>query len=462
MKLPSRSQPVLSEEEVFLKLRSIGQGNLLDHWNRLAAKQKESLARQIANLDISLFRRQQEAILQNQKAPLYTFQPFQAYSLAKDAEDHTLGMQLVEEGKTALLVLAGGQGSRLRCKGPKGCCEVTQIKHKSLYQLLAEKIKAASKRAKRHLEVAVMTSPLNHVETQTFFAQHAFFGLNPSHVTFFYQQMWPMLNFQGDLFLEESDRIARGPNGNGGVFRRLIEWGIWEKWEKMGIEMVNVIPIDNPLAPPFDCELFGFHFRNKNDVTVKSSMRRDTQENVGVLALIDGKAAVIEYSELSGADKEAQDQEGKLKFGIANLGIYCFSLPFIQRAGQQQLPLHLAKKAVRMMDPEEKPSLSEVPNAWKFEEFIFDVLPFADHVQALLFPRESCFAPLKNLKGDDSIETVHAALLAFDRQVFAKITGKAPPPEAVFELAPQFYYPTAELLEKWRGQSLPDKDYIHE
>jgi UDP-N-acetylglucosamine/UDP-N-acetylgalactosamine diphosphorylase len=127
-----------------------------------------------------------------------------------------------------------------------------------------------------------------------------------------------------------------------------------------------------------------------------------------------------------------------------------------------EFPTHFTKKSVKEMNREGKSVVAQRANAWKFEEFIFDALPFATTAQALLFPRESCFAPLKNLTGEDSIQTVQEALLALDRVIFEQVSGNRPPLHALFELAPQFYYPTAALLEKWKGKPFPNEGYIHE
>ncbi len=98
--------------------------------------------------------------------------------------------------------------------------------------------------------------------------------------------------------------------------------------------------------------------------------------------------------------------------------------------------------------------------AWKFEKFIFDLLPYAKDVKALLFPRTVCFAPLKNAQGADSISDVQISLQHFDRETITNITGIAPAIDKVFELDPQFYYPTDALLRKWKGRKLPDEFYI--
>lgn len=310
--------------------------------------------------------------------------------------------------------------------------------------------------------MAVMTSPLNHETTQRFFTKNAFFGLDTSQVTFFSQGVWPLLDFSGNLFFERAGQIAQGPNGNGEVFHLLMESGIGEKWKQKGIEVVNVIPVDNPLAAPFDFELLGFHTRERSDITIKAARRHKPEEKVGVLAKVGSKTAVIEYFELNDVDRVAQDSRGELKYRIANLGLYCFSMSFIERLKDQELPFHYAQKCVKEMDDQGKIHLPDKPNAWKFERFIFDAFPMAEKILALLFSRESCFAPLKNSKGGDSIESVHKALLAFDSQVFEEVSGNRPPSGVVFELAAQFYYPTAELLKKWKGKPFPNKDYIHD
>jgi UDP-N-acetylglucosamine/UDP-N-acetylgalactosamine diphosphorylase len=454
MKTPSSSR-ILNEIEAREKLNAVGESALMRHWDTLDRAQKENLLRQITQIDVVFLHRQQEELLQPRQQVI-SFEPFTSIFPSGNPEDAKRGEEAIKEGKCACVVLAGGQGSRLRCEGPKGCCPITVVKNKTLFQLFAEKISAASKQAGRPLQVAIMTSPLNHVETEFYFVRNNFFGLDPHQVTFFYQRMWPFLDFDGHLFLEAPDQIARGPNGNGGVFHRLVEIGLWKKWQEMGVEMVHVLPIDNPLALPYDHELSGFQQRTGCDAVVKVALRSDPEEKVGALVKVDGRPRILEYFELTGSQKK------EIADSPANLGLYSFSMPFIERMSAVYLPLHRAKKAVKRWTEPDEGKTPEEPNAWKFEEFIFDVLPLAEKCEALLYPRETAFAPLKNLKGEDSIETVKRTLLNSDRKRYASVTGIEPPESAIFELSPSFYYPTGSLLERWRGKPLPGQDYIED
>jgi UDP-N-acetylglucosamine pyrophosphorylase len=96
---------------------------------------------------------------------------------------------------------------------------------------------------------------------------------------------------------------------------------------------------------------------------------------------------------------------------------------------------------------------------YKSEYFIFDALPRATAVEVVAADRRECFAPLKNKNGADSPLTVSRAILERDRRRLATITGTLSPDGTVFELAPDFYYPTPALLSKWKN-ILPVEDYI--
>lgn len=439
-------------------LQAIGNPTLSLHWKQLHANQKEHLFKQLEKVDIPTLRLQQKLI----HAPLtknLRITPFSHFAKAGNQNDQRLGLKAISEGLVGGLIVAGGQGSRLRVEGPKGLCPVTKIKRKSLFQLLAEKTLAASKQAKRPLSLAIMTSPLNHEATCTFFKQHDFFGLASTQLNFFAQETLPLLDSNGNIFLETQDSLAIGPDGNGGVLHQFVRSEIWDRWHSAGIRFVNLTLIDNPLADPFDAELIGYQQRNKSDVVIKCTSRKDPEENVGVIVQENGKAAIIEYSEFTPEERHARNPDGTLLHQLANLSLFSFDMNFIKQIEKKQLPLHKAFKSVKFLNNQGKTILADKPMAWKFEKFIFDTLPFASKVDALLYPRETCFAPLKNFTGNDSFETVSLAIEKRDQQIIHNITGNDCTLTPL-EIAQDFYYPTEELLKKWKGKTIDQCGFL--
>lgn len=312
------------------------------------------------------------------------FIPKQASVFSGSEERMQLGRELVQAGKVGCLLLAGGQGTRLRFDGPKGLFPIGP-NGETLFQIFQKKREAAGD----ELPFAILVSPENEAVTREAVPE----------VDICVQGTLPLLNELGEEFLTRPGEPAVGPNGNGLALRHFVESGIWEQWRERGVEYLNIALVDNPLGDPYDAELAAFC--EGLDIVVKATKRRHAQERVGVIVADGEKLRVIEYSEL----EEPGDYE------LANLSLFCMTMEFAKWAAEAELPLHRAHKGVPMWDGE-KTVWPETPNAWKSEYFIFDILPLAEKADVICYPREECFAPLKNAEGEDSSETVRAALAA--------------------------------------------------
>lgn len=454
--------PTSIYETDFEKLRKIGQSHLLENQIELDSSQKQKLFHQIQSLNTDFFFHLKKILLESKTPKI--FEPLCDFSFDDADPVHRLtGTRLLEGKKVACVVLAGGQGSRLKYNAPKGFFPVSPVKKKTLFQLIAEKTKSASKLVQQDLPLAFMISPLNADKTLSYFKSNKYFGLNPAQVDFFQQPLWPLFDPNGNLFLEECDKIAFGPNGNGCLARSLFQSPIWEKWNAMGIEMVSIIPIDNPLALPFDVGLFGFHKTHNNDVTIKASLRESPDENVGILARESstGKTIVVEYSEISDEQRFSVNQDGTLTYPLANIGLYCLSMDFIKKVHNVTLPIYKNKKMAKTWNPSLKKGRYLHADAWKFEEFIFDLFAFAKSCGTLVYPRDECFAPLKNSKGSNSLMTVHEALSQRERRIFKNLTGVELAPNANVELDSDFYYPSQNNSSRqWQKKTFFEGSFI--
>lgn len=188
-----------------------GQGHLLHFWDRLSPVEQNSLRDQIASLD---FKRINQIYVRSVKyeQTLSEAQPGKSASNPinpipdadfdsiigqpdKEAKWRALGMEAIVKGKVAVLLMAGGQGTRLGSSAPKGCYDIGLPSHKSLFALQAERIVRLQQLAASYSSATgqpivtwyIMTSGPTRTDTEAFFQQHAFFGLKQENIVFFEQ-----------------------------------------------------------------------------------------------------------------------------------------------------------------------------------------------------------------------------------------------------------------------------------
>ena len=64
----------------------------------------------------------------------------------EDKEKYTkLGIEIIKNGKHAVVTMAGGQGTRLGHNGPKGTYDLGLPTHKSLFEILCDNLKETKK-----------------------------------------------------------------------------------------------------------------------------------------------------------------------------------------------------------------------------------------------------------------------------------------------------------------------------
>jgi UDP-N-acetylglucosamine/UDP-N-acetylgalactosamine diphosphorylase len=85
-----------------------------------------------------------------------------------------------------------------------------------------------------------MTSEHTREPTVQFLSDHGYFGLQSSQIFVFEQAMLPCFSFDGKILLETPSRLARAPDGNGGLFRALRDNKALEDMTKRGLEVSHV------------------------------------------------------------------------------------------------------------------------------------------------------------------------------------------------------------------------------
>ena len=397
-------------KEALEKLKLYEQEHVLDRYEFLEEEKKKKIIQQIKNIDFEqikeLFEDRNKKV-EEKGCTITNIDYVDKSKLTKTEYEkyYNIGKKIIEEGKYAVVTMAGGQGTRLGYVAPKGTFKIGGGIEKSLFEALSDTIKEAREKYNTTIPWYIMTSRENNNATEKFFTKYDFFGLPYEDVKFFKQSELPMIDTKGKLMLDETGIIKLAANGHGGVFDALDRNGYLEDMHKRGIEWIFISGVDNVLAGLVDPIAVGVSIENNTLATGKSVVKRSPNEKVGVFCKKNNRPYVIEYTEITDEMANAKDANGELLYGESHILTNLFNIKALDMISKNKLPYHSAFKKAKYMDKNGEIIKPETPNAYKFESFIFDAFEILDDMSILRLKREDEFAPLKNAEGEDSPDT---------------------------------------------------------
>ncbi len=415
-----------SSRELRDRFADNAQAHVFQFWDRLDEAERDRLAGQAGEIDLGrLARIRLEALSLACPRPRL-LEPLPVERLPERGGDagersraRECGETLLAEGRAGVLLVAGGQGSRLGFPGPKGAFPIGPVSTRSLLELLLQKIRGVVRRFDRPLPGYLMTSPSTHAAIRELLEKHDHFGLPVEDLFLFSQQEIPAVDFEGSLILERPDRIAESPDGHGASIPALESSGALRQMEERGVSTLFYCHVDNPLVRIADPVLLGYRALAGADVVCKAVRKRDPQEGLGTLGRVDGRAAVVEYTEIQEPHRSMRDADGDLVYWAGSIGVHAFDVAFLRRAAGESetlLPYHASPKKISTVDSSGERVVPSTPNGYKLERFVFDAFSEARSMLAIEARREDEYSPIKNASGAASRESGRRDLVACYRR----------------------------------------------
>ncbi|XP_043198733.1 UDP-N-acetylhexosamine pyrophosphorylase-like isoform X3 [Amphibalanus amphitrite] len=434
-------------ERLRADLKEAGQEHLLQFWPSLEPEQRQALYEDITSMDLqevnAFYRRTLDEAEDQEKlddrlkpVPAEVFGSVVRSSAEQLEAYRRTGLEAVSRGEVGVLLLAGGQGTRLGVSYPKGMYNVGLPSSKTLYQLQSEGVRRLQQlagevtgRAGGTVTWYVMTSESTKEPTVRFFEQHEYFGLSADDLVFFEQGTLPCFGFDGKIILESPSRVARAPDGNGGLYRALERENMLRDMERRGVKYLHVYCVDNILVKMADPVFMGYCISRGADCGAKVVEKAFPTEAVGVVCQVDDHYQVVEYSEITLKTAQKRSADGRLAFSAGSICNHFFTLDFLKYVvseHESELLHHVAKKKIPHVDSDGQTQKPDKPNGIKLEKFVFDVFQFSKNFAVWEVLREDEFSPLKNADGaeKDTPTTARLALCSLHQRYVLAAGGQ--------------------------------------
>lgn len=455
------------------KAEEAGQSHLFDGWEDLSPELQRQLIAQVQDVDFQLLNRlvQQHLLGKGGEGSAELLQPAvaEAYpSPDSHREEYelcrTLGEYAIRQ-KQVMFVMASCWGGPAARPHPLGFLPVGPVTHKSLFQLVAEKIQALNRRFRISSRWTVVCHPTERERVTAYFRSQDYFGLQCSDLSVADQGVLPVVDKRGRILLSAPGQMLLCPNGHGGILHRLLDEGRLEALESAGVRHVFYFQGDNPLVNLTDPVFLGYHIKNEQEVTSKAVRRISPDERLGVFCRWKGKLGVVEHSELSQEDRTATAPDGSLLHWAGNAGVHVFSVEFLRRMRDSgaQLPFHAVIQATPHWSRRGRMTRPTQPNSYRFVAYAFDALRWAERTSVLEVRHTDELAPIRNPSGPtESPESVqqelsqqYALWLDQARPGWRDELDAASDPDRI-EVSPLHALDARELKERLEGRRLAD------
>ncbi|KGB75879.2 UDP-N-acetylglucosamine pyrophosphorylase [Cryptococcus deuterogattii R265] len=356
---------------------------------------------------------------------------------SEEAQWRDAGLKVIANNQVAVLLMAGGQGSRLGSALPKGLYDIKLPSGQTLFEYQAKRIRKLERLAEEKA------------------------GKEKGSVSI--RWCTPALSNDGKLLLSTPSSVSVAPDGNGGLYAALrrplspsSSRTVLSDLREHNVQYIHAYCVDNCLVRVADPVFIGCCISRNASAGAKVVRKTVPTESVGVLAAKGNAFAVVEYSELSKEKAEQRTADGQLAFRAANIANHFYTTAFLESVEEmeQHMAFHIARKKIPTVDLATgelvKPS---EPNGMKLELFVFDVFPFTKSLCVLEVDRAEEFSPLKNAPGSkaDCPETSRRDLLAQQKR-WLIASGAEIADDVEIEVSPEVSY-AGEGLDWIKGKT---------
>lgn len=394
-------------------LNQYNQNQLLTFYDELNFYRKKKLIKDINKIDFKSINDNFVRLIVNEnqneiirKKTFYNISPGPYYKkneIDNLNEIKNIGENIIKNNETALVTLAGGMGSRLGHKGPKGTFELNiNTKKISLFEIIVNNLKDINKRYNVTPYWFIMCSKNNINETKKYFKEKKYFNYPKKRIIFFIQDEEAVCDLNGKILLKDKDKVLFESNGNGCVFKKLKDYDLISFMKKNNINWIFFSGIDNVLNKPIDEIFLGLTIKTNNKIASKSISKTDELNKNYIFCKKDNKIYMLESSKIN-PDLTNIKENNRYVYRETNILNHIVNISKLEEYANMKLIYHDAKRKTSYMDQSGKIIIPAEPNSCKFEQYIYEA--FYNEEDMLIYSIENNeFSPLKTIADIKTVE----------------------------------------------------------
>lgn len=389
--------------DVYKYLEKYNQTNLLNFYNEISDLEKEKLINGIKNIDFKLMKKLYVNSYIDEKLKLNKVSPLKIINKVsiEDRENYQIiGENLILNNNYGIVILAGGNASRLGLNKPKGLLEVNYFGvKKSLFEIYIDKLKEVYLKYKVYINLYIMLNSESINIVKKYFAENNYFNYPKDKMKFFVQRNLPLIGIDGKILMKDKANIWLVPNGNGNVFETLKYSNLIKDMKNNNIKYCLFTGIDNPLVNLVDYSFIGCTIFNNYKLSSKTIYKSNALDLDWVFCKYNNKPYMLDDNHLKYFN-DLKDSNGEYCYREKNIIYHLIHIDYINKFANINLKYHRAYKEYQCINKE---GILENIKCFKFEQFIYDAFYYAKDM-LLYRTNELEFCPIKRKEDIIKIE----------------------------------------------------------
>ena len=372
--------------------------------NKLLKKYNQEHLKNIENLnnvDFKLMNKLYVNSYIDEKLNLKKVKPLKVIQNVKDQSFIKCGENIVLNNNYGIVLMAGGNATRLGLNKPKGMLEINYYNKKmSLFQIYINKVSEVYNQYKVYINIYIMTNKDNKDEIMNFFEENNYFNYPKDKIKFFVQGMLPLLSVDGKILLKDKNNIWLVPNGNGDVFKSLKNSELINDMKVNNIKYCLFTGIDNPLIDLVDFNFLGSTIFYKYKLSSKTIYKSNALEKDWVFCKYNNRPYMLDDNHIKYFN-DIKDENNDYLYREKNIMYHLIHIDYIEKFSKINLKYH---RAYKKYDAYEDNRLKTI-NCFKFEKFIYDAFYYAKDM-LLYRVNEDEFYPIKKKEDIECVEKI--------------------------------------------------------